>query len=262
MLRREAQRRGRVTGEDQDRVRQIEAQRVAIAGGFEEENNDLLCVSCGVAIGECGCGGRASTVIESMAGLPQTQRSNGGSGVPLPEDNGDWPNNWLCRAGCFPADATPFGMRRAMRSLRGRRMPYLDPRMDAIDMDQLVSAVTTVTAGTTTNVELTPANGTFLAFYWSIVAVASDTQVQSVDWRAGTPRIEGCPLPCQQPDEPQLSQFVMKVPEGCCGQTGVFWLDKRSEDSPLITPFTNNQGAGDLLVQLKVYGFCCSQKIC
>lgn len=236
--------------------------RVRVTSTTEDDTEE--CAQHGVAIGQCGCGTAGRTMMAST-GAP-TGRGLAGSFTANPPGGGggrDIPTDWLCRPGCYPEDATPFGMRRALlEASRMGRTPYIDPRMDAVEMDTLVSDVTAVGAGLTVNIEVSPVQGTFAAFYWEIVAIDPTTQVSQVDWRADTPRVEGCPVPCQTGTGPTLSQFVTKVPEACCGQPGVFWLDKRSEDSPLVIPFTNNQAAGDLHVQVRLRGYCCSSKIC
>jgi hypothetical protein len=237
-------------------LREAAQNRVTIAGNS--------CDQCGVAIGQCACNGAGARSFASTGvPLPPTGSDSYTANPPGGGGGRDIPGEWLCRPGCYSRDATPFGMRKALlEASRMRRTPYCDPQMDAIEMDTLVSAVTTVAAGVTVDIEVSPVSGTFAAFYYEIVAVDPTTQVSQVDWRAGTPRIEGCPVPCQTNTEPMLSQFVQKVPEACCGQPGIFWLDKRSEDSPLLVPFTNNQAAGDLDVQIRLRGYCCSTKVC
>jgi hypothetical protein len=218
------------------------------------------CRDCGLAIGQCGCGGGSLMAMAPDSSAP-------GNGLGYSANPSGLPP---CTPGCYPRSACDrFGNFRqqsfseAMRNTNwnGRR-PYADPRLDAIEMDTLLSPPTTVAAGATVNIEVTPISGTFVAFYWEIVAVDPATQVQQVDWRAGQPRIEGCPVACGTGDEMALAQLVQKVPEACCGNPLVAYLDRASEDTPLQIPFTNNQAAGDLLVQVRLRGFCCSTRIC
>lgn len=221
-------------------------------------NIGAACGECGVAIGQCSC----SAMPTAAAYAPPSDLPSN-----LP------PNIYTPAPGCFPAAACDSrGMFRtstfseALRNSRMRQAPYVDPAYDSMFMDTIVSdlaaASSTVAAGASGTVELLPVAGTFALFYWEIVAVDPTTQVQQVDWRAGTPRVEGCPVPCGAGDRMMLPAFIQKVPEACCGQPLVAWLDRPSEDTPLQVPVQNNQAAGDLLFQVRGRGYCCSTRIC
>jgi hypothetical protein len=224
------------------------------------------CGDCGLQVGACGCNGSAPTMYAS-SGVPNgaplggTVVANPGGGdiyIP-PPGAGCFPQRMCDRDGRFAYQTYREIMRRESRM---KRAPYADPWLDLVEMDTLYSAPTTIAAGATTNVEVQPTAGTFAVYYWDIVVVDPTTQVQQVDWRAGQPRIEGCPIPCVGTDQPALAQFVMKVPENCCGQPLVAWIDRASEDLPLQIPVTNNQASGDILAQVRVRGYCCSTRIC
>lgn len=227
------------------------------------------CGECGLQIGQCGCNGAVSYASAPDTGAPGGlgQYGLGGAGGFMATP-GDGPPP--CNPGCFPRSACDVrsglflyqSYSEQLRASRMRKMPYADPYYDSIHMDTIFSAVTTVGPGVSVDIPLFPTAGTFALFYYEIVAVEPLTQVQQVDWRAGQPRVEGCPVPCGTGDVEALSQFVMKVPEACCGTPLAAWLDRESENTPLVTPFTNNQAAGDLLVQIRGRGYCCNTRVC
>jgi len=175
-----------------------------------------------------------------------------------------------CNPGCYPRSACDIrsGFFRyttyaeQLRNSRMRKAPWSDPYYDSIYMDTLLSAITTVAAGASVDIPVTPTAGTFAAFYYEIVAVDPTTGVAQVDWTAGQPRVEGCPVPCGTGDQEALSQFVQKVPEACCGNPLAAWLDEERAGTPLLVPFTNTQAAGDLSVQIRLRGYCCNNRIC
>lgn len=222
-----------------------------------------------IAIGQCGCGGAVSYASSGVP-VPGGNGMNGsGNFTANPPGTGPGGGGLQCTPGCYPRSACdPDGRFRyedyatALRNARMQKMPYVDPYFDSIWMQSIYSAVTTVAAGASVDIPLSPVAGTFALFYYDIVAVDPTTQVSQVDWRAGQPRIEGCPVPCGSGEVQALSQFVQKVPEACCGNPLIAWLDRPSEDTPLNVPFTNNQAAGDLLVQVRGRGYCCSTRIC
>lgn len=256
------------------------------------------CSQTGIAIGDCGCntcnGGGAGKVMFSSAPSTSVQffpsgnqgplnyapnPTGNGTSVPLPNGNGHgygaddmdpWWTGCLPTPGCYPLNACSAKREFKLvtywdiirKETRCRRAPYTDMAMDWVDMDYIVSPITTIGAGLTVPVNVQPSNGTFAVFYWDIVVVDPTTQVSQVDWRVDHPRVEGCPVPCAQPVGPMLSQFVQKVPEACCGNPLVAWLDRASENLPLTVSVTNNQAAGDLLAQVRVRGYCCSTRIC
>lgn len=252
-------RRGRVLDDEHDRRTQRRAARRERADRVEEEKEIAIGEKCGVhgmAIGQCGC-----AVAAPMAAV-MAPVTTSAAGAVADSAAAMIPASLLCRPGSYPEGGSVFGWRDALRNSRMTRAPYVDPAMDAIEMDTLYSEIFTALPGVPIDLEVSPVTGRFVAAYWEIVAVDPTTQVEQVDWTAGQPRIEGCPVPCQTGDEEALAQFVMKVPEACCGQPGLFWLDKRSEDSPLVVPFTNQQASGNLSVQIRLRGYCCSTKIC
>ncbi len=249
--------RGQVLRQNQQRTQA----RVQVAGGCQ--NGDCI------AIGQCSCAGGPTLFASSGVPIPGGGMNGAGDYVANPPGgpgNGGFPT---CTPGCYPRSACdPDGRfmfdsySQQLRRSRMRKLPYTDPYFDSIWMDTIYSAVTTVAAGASVDIPLQPTAGTFALFYWDIVAVDPTTQVSQVDWRAGQPRVEGCPVPCGSGDVEALSQFVQKVPEACCGLPLIAWLDRPSEDTPLNVPFTNNQAAGDLLVQVRGRGYCCSTRIC
>jgi hypothetical protein len=232
----------------------------------ESQVTIAACGSCGVpnkieegiVIAQCGCNGGAARAFATSAGAAGGPGSLVANPYPDPMP-GCYPRS-LCDARSMRLKSESWA--EMLRRSRMEQMPYEDPYYDSVWMDEIFSAVTTVTAGSTVNIELQPDAGTFALFYYEVIAVDPTTQVQQVDWRAARPRVEGCPVPCSSGDVAALAQFVMKVPEGCAGRPLVAWLDERSKDVPLSMPFTNNQGAGDLSVQLHGIGYCCNERIC
>lgn len=217
----------------------------------------------GVVIAQCSCGTGAARAF--AAAPPSSVPTPGGmpgnySANPFPDPMpGCYPRS-LCDPRTNVLQSSNFAS--MLRASRMQQAPYVDPWYDWVWMDEILSDVTTVGAGLTVNVELQPEAGTFALFYYDIIAVDPTTQVQQVDWRAARPRIEGCPVPCSSGTTAALSQLIMKVPEGCCGQPLVAWIDEESRNTPLITPVTNNQAAGDLSVQIRGRGYCCNLRIC
>lgn len=241
--------------------------RGAMLGGSGPSQMKVTIAACGacgsttdgIAIGSCGCGG----------GSPTSMAYGGGSNIPLPGGNftsnpgGPMPPGndvWDCNPGCYPRGYTQT---RYMDALRGNLMsrPGWNPYFDWLTMNSLYSAVVTALPGVPVDIDIAPANGTFAAFYWEIVAIDPATGVQSVDWQVQTPTVVGCPVDCET-TEPILAPLVIKVPEACCGNPFAAWLDRASENVPLRVTFTNNQAAGNLSVQVRLRGICCSTRIC
>lgn len=208
----------------------------------------------GVVIAQCGCGGGS----QAFAAATAAGRA-GGSGIIPDPMSGCYPRS-LCDGRTGQLRSDNWGA--MVRGSRMQQAPYVDPYYDSVWMDDIWSTPTLVTAGTTVNLTMAPTAGTFALFYYDIVAVDPTTQIAQVDWRAARPRIESCPVPCSTGTNPALAQFVMKVPEACCGKPLVAWLDEVSRNTPLVIPFTNNQAAGDLLVQVGGRGYCCNERIC
>lgn len=248
---------------------------LAIGDRSVDDNVANACGQCRLAIGQCSCsGGGASRVMLATSnprGIPQ-----GGGGTLVadlgpttpPPDAGGWTVIPPVGRGCYPLKlcndhGVPTGWSRAMGEVMamGKQEPYIDTAYDWANMDVLYSDLITATPGVAVNVDVSPEQGTFAMFYYSLVAVDPTTQVSQVDWRITRPSVPGCPSPCNTPG-PILSQFVSNNPESCCGIPLTAFLDKRNENVPLRTPFTNNQAAGDLLVQMQVRGYCCSTRIC
>lgn len=220
------------------------------------------CGTCGVQIGDCNCNRGGATSYTSTGAGGSTPGGGGNftsnPGSPPPCDPGCYPRSACNADGSFAYASYAERLRQSSM----HKCPHEDPRWDDMHMQRLLSEPTTVAAGVTADVEVSPVAGTFAAFYWGILAVDPATQVEQVDWRAGTPRIEGCPVPCGSGITNSLAQLVMRVPEACCGHPFVAWLDRRAEDTPLLVSVTNNQAAGDLLFQVELRGYCCSTRIC
>jgi hypothetical protein len=249
---------------------QTRLQRRRIAGATAraaQESKGLVtiagCGECGLKIGQCSCSNGSARAFASAPGAGGGMGGGSGNYVATPFDV-PTPG-----PGCYPRSACDRDSRFVTRTyaevLRDSRMakaPYMDPYYDSIYMDELVSEPTTLPAAVTTNIEVTPQFGTFAAFYYEIVVVDPNTQVQQVDWRSARPRVEGCPVPCGSGDTLSLAQLVQKVPEACCGNPLVAWLDESARNVPLIVPVANNQAAGDLLGQVRLRGYCCSNRVC
>jgi hypothetical protein len=209
----------------------------------------------GVVIAQCGCGVGGSRAFAAAA---SAGHGSGGAMVPDPM-TGCYPRS-ICDNRTMAFKSESWGA--MLRNSRMNQTPYVDPFYDSVWMDEIWSTPTTVGPGLTVNLTLAPTAGTFALFYYDILAVDTTTQVAQVDWRAARPRIESCPVPCSTGTSAALAQFVMKVPEACCGKPLVAWLDEVSRNTPLVIPFTNNQAAGDLLVQVGGRGYCCNERIC
>lgn len=258
--------RGRVPGPS----RSLQAGRTPVV--VTRGSSEVECVDCGLALGDCGCNGGARSFASSGVPMPPPGTIAGDYGPAAPggftaNPFGDLPP---CAPGCFPKSWCDrdgrFAFRTYAETIRKesnmRMPPYASPYWDNILMDYLIGDAVTIGPGLTVNVELQPTNGTFALYYYDLIAVDPTTQVQVVDWRAAQPRIEGCPVPCGSGDVAALAQHVMKVPEACCGKPLVAWIDRASENTPLQIPVTNNQAAGDILVQAVGRGYCCSTRIC
>ena len=210
----------------------------------------------GVVIAQCGCGVGGSRAFAAAA---SAGHGNGGSGVVPDPMTGCYPRS-ICDSRTMAFKSDSWGQ--MLRNSRMSQTPYADPFYDSVWMDEIWSTPTLVGPGLTVNLTLAPTAGTFALFYYDILAVDPTTQVAQVDWRAARPRIESCPVPCSTGTQAALAQFVMKVPESCCGKPLVAWLDEVSRNTPLVIPFTNNQASGDLLVQVGGRGYCCNERIC
>lgn len=249
----------RFTGEDRIRIAGRNLSRGALVPSNRETVTRQCCGDCGLQIGQCGCAMPTSMMVDSSV----PGGSGGGFGLVA---NPDVPQ---CNPGCFPRSACDVrsglflyeSYSQQLRSSRMRKTPYADPSYDCIFMDTIFSAITTALPGVPIDIPLFPTAGTFALFYYEIVAVDPTTQVQQVDYTSGQPRVEGCPVPCGSGDVQALAQLT-EPPQGFCGIPLVAWLDRESENTPLIVPFTNNQAAGNLSVQVKGRGYCCNTRVC
>lgn len=262
-------------------LRDTAARQNMIAAAKKEADNE--CGQCRLAIGQCSCNGGAQRQGTVMLAVQQPTTGVAGDRFPgvlipggavnsgqgaLVADAGGWVVVPPVGPGGYPKSlcdsfGVPTGWSRAMREvmMMGKQEPYVDSAYDWANMDTLYSDITTVGPGATVTIPTSPEIGTFAAFYYNVLAVDPTTQVQQVDWRVTRPSVTGCPVPCSNPG-PILAQFVQRVPEACCGIPLTAFMDERSRNVPLNTPFTNNQAAGDLLVQIEVRGYCCSSRIC
>lgn len=243
-------------------------QGIALGGASDEPS----CNQCRLVIGQCSCNGNVSMASANPRGIPQ-----GGGGnlvgypqtaVAVPDNAGGWTVVPPVADGCFPRKlcdtyGRPMGWGRAMAEVmaRGKAEPYVDPIYDFANMDVLYSEFITALPGVAINIDVSPEQGTFAGFYYSVVAVDPTTQVEQVDWQIVRPAVVGCPSPCSTAG-PILPSFVRRSPDGCCGIPLSAFLDRRSETVPLRASFLNNQAAGNLLVQMEVRGYCCSTRIC
>lgn len=248
-----------------------------------------LCADCGqqqgLAIGGCGCGGgggmaggngtlvgtgrgntmaHAATSAANMATVAAALASN-------PLATAAWTELMMPSTGCYPRGACDqrgvmtSGWNRALAEVGWRSAPYQDVEYDFANMDVLYSEQVTLLPGVATAVNVSPNNGTFAAFYYTIAVVDPTTQMNVVDWTFDQPSVVGCPQPCDVGggDAGILSVFAQRVAESCkCGTPLAAWLDRNSEGSPLETLITNRQAAGNLTAQIQVRGYCCSTKIC
>lgn len=261
------------TARERRRANLLAAARQPAGARAESQVTIAACGSCGtpattdqrgIAVAQCGC---STNTLFNAVGPSSVPLNPSGAGSlvanPMPTYPDPMPGAYpaaLCdrRTGVLRSDSWSS----MLRNSRMARLPYQDPYYDSVWMDEILSDRTTVAAGVSVDIELTPTAGTFALFYLEIVAVDPTTQVEQVDWTAARARVEGCPVPCSSGDTEALAQFVMKVPESCCGIPIVAWLDEESRNTPLIVPFTNRQAAGDLLVQLRGRGYCCNERIC
>lgn len=244
------------------------------------------CETCGAVVGSCGCNGGGRVAQMRSSSIPR-RPPVGGSGSlvanppstpPMPPqpygtDVYDPSESWwgTCKpcAGCSPRQFTDSRWRKMLSALRGaggdlagRRAPYLDHLADFTELDTLYSDPTTIGAGLTVNVEVQPEAGCFLAAYYRLVVRTPADGISSVDWTYRKPRIQGCPVPCDNLDRNIAAQFGMSVPEACpCGIPLLAWIQRPGDDLPLQIPITNNT-AGDLVAQVEVRGFCCDGRIC
>lgn len=238
-----------------------------------------VCTRTGIAIGSCGCGGGGGAhggdriiyvgpdgrvispgMVVNNAAMPPVVAAT----LP-PNVAGDWTVDQCPDRGCYPRsmfnDGRPGALfSRAMAEHHWRPEPYTDPLYDEANMDPLYSDITIVAAGATVDILVSPEQGTFAAYYYNVVVTDPVTGVSQVDWVIGQPNVQGCPVACNV-NGPILSQWVQKIPEACCGAKFRAFLDKESENSPLVIPFTN-ESLGDQRVQIRVKGYCCSTKVC
>lgn len=210
------------------------------------------CPTCNFRVGACGCAGVANgSVAASVSGAVA------GS---APSSRG-WIRACSCDAPMFPRGFDKDAYRDALTKLDPAE-PYVDMLHDFMTMDVLYSNVTTVGAGLTQNVQVLPEAGCFLAFYWRIIVRTAADGLQQVDWTYRRPRIQGCPIECDNLDRDIMGQFAMSTPEACpCGIPLRAFIQRPSENLPLIVPVTNT-AAGDITAQVEVRGFCCSTRIC
>lgn len=207
----------------------------------------------GIRIGGCGCGGVRGAAVASSVG--------GSIVAAAPPANG-WIGACSCDAPNFPRGFDKRAYQQALADMNPQE-PYVDMMHDFMTMDVLYSNVTTVGAGATVNVPVLPEAGCFLAFYWRIIVRTSGDGLQQVDWTYRRPRIQGCPIECDNLDRDIMGQFAMSTPEACpCGIPLRAFIQRPSENLPLIVPVTNTSLAADLTAQLEVRGFCCSTRIC
>lgn len=222
-----------------------------------------------VKIGQCGgCGGNryqgcSCDVCGIAGGVVQ-----GGVAAAYAPGSGPgrhWGFGFAASPGCFPNGYNDKAAGSALAmEYPNMAEPYKDPWQDCINMDTLYSPVTSVGAATTVNVTVQPEAGCFLAFYYRLVVRDPVTGIQSVDWTYRRPRIQGCPIACDNIDRDIMGQFGMTVPEAgpcCCGLPLRAFIQRAAEALPLIVPVTNTSAAA-LDAQVEVRGFCCSTRIC
>jgi hypothetical protein len=209
----------------------------------------------GFRIGACGCNGvgtRGSAVAASVAGAVAGSAAQVAAG---------WQRGCSCDAPLFPRGFDQDAYRDALVKLDPQE-PYVDMLHDFMTMDVLYSNIVTIAAGLTVNVPVLPEAGCFLAFYWRIIVRTPGDGLQQVDWTYQRPRIQGCPIECDNLDRNIMGQFAMSTPEACpCGIPLRAFIQRPSENLPLNTPVTNG-GAADITAQVEARGFCCSTRIC
>lgn len=221
-----------------------------------KQQQKCVCGS-GFRIGACGCNGagvRGAAVAASVGGAVAAA---------APPARG-WVGACSCDAPLFPRGFDQDAYRDALGKLNPQE-PYVDMLHDFMTMDVLYSNITTIApsaVGVVTNVNVLPEAGCFLAFYWRIIVRTDGDGLQQVDWRYRRPRIQGCPIECDNLDRDIMGQFAMSTPEACpCGIPLRAFIQRPSENLPLQVPVTNT-GAADITAQVEVRGFCCSTRIC
>lgn len=230
--------------------RRVTTMRDLGQGGGESSQVQIgLCGGCGGQIGQsCSCDAAG---MRGVAAIPWTRglammRGMFGEGYESSEAGAKLGNNLAAR---FPG---------------GVPEPHTDCSWDYTNMDTLYSNVTAIGAGLTVNVEVEPEAGCFFAFYWRVIVRDPTTGVASVDWAWSRPRVEGCPIACDDLARVIASQFAPvadPLDQRCCGMPIRAFLQRPSEELPLQVPIIN-QSAAALDAQVEVRGFCCSTRIC
>jgi len=250
------------------------------------------CSLHGIAIGQCGCAGGGRVAVgagpytagalmatpfptmpmpgaEANAALLRAQRAQAAADAAAAEAAaaaaaaGDWTQGMKPNPGCYPrgmqGNLNAFGQMLTGQSWRPE--PYQDSNYDFCNMDSLYSDIVLALPGVPISLEVAPNQGTFGAFYWDIVAIDDATGVEVSNWRIEQPAVRNCPTPCDV-NGPILGQFAATTPDACCGKPIRAFLDEESKNAPLEVTFTNGQAAGNMRVQVRVRGYCCSTKVC
>lgn len=224
------------------------------------------CAACGIirVAGSCGCNGGSSLPrpgdpfftpnpgpMLPPTGIPQP--------VPLVRDSG-----WLgcCEFKAFDRAVNVTRLRQAlMQQFGDRRTPYMDVQRDCMDLDVIYSErFAGAAGGGEQEIEITPTRGSFLALYYTIAVWTTATGVATPLWTHERPRVDECPVPCDDLDNEIQGVFSQKVEEACCcGVPFLAYLQRSSEDAPLVVPITIPELATG---QIQLRGFCCSTRLC
>jgi hypothetical protein len=196
------------------------------------------CASC-----SCDTPGTTGAAVYS----PPCGVSQGGSDL--------WMPNTGFSPGCAPRSHDAKALDAEISPCLGGRAP----------LQVLFSDRVALPAATVTNVDVEPQAGCFFAVGWSIFVFDPTTGVGSMDWSFRRPRINGCPIACDDLDrliQGAFAQYDFQKTPDCCIMPLRALLQRPSEEQPLRIPVSNDTAATTLNAQVKLYGFCCSTRIC
>jgi hypothetical protein len=167
-----------------------------------------------------------------------------------------------CEFKFFDRAVNTTRLRQALLSqFGGRETPYVDPAADCRNLDTIYSARFAGSAGgVEQTIEITPDRGSFLAVYYHIAVWVTATGVPDPNWSYRRPRVDECPVPCDDLDTAIQGVFAAKTTETCCcGVPFIGYLQRSSEDAPLEIPITIPELSTG---QIELRGFCCSTRLC
>lgn len=141
-------------------------------------------------------------------------------------------------------------------------VPYLDAVKDCLFMKTIASALTAVGIGATVNIDVSPLNGWFDAYYIDVVTFLTGGVDAGPDSANMTiPTVVGCPIQACDTGLPINLRFFQARDACCCGRPFRAIIPRTSEGTPLRTAVTNLNAAA-ITAQVVVRGFCFSTRIC